>query len=198
MDNNEQSPSLVNAELPEYAESSVGMTAENQSPVSLVEELKIEASLATNRRSKLFAKAAMEIERMTRRKDEAYEERNRVVAALAKCFPSGVARTAIRGWDPAWHGCVYVDLPTGQASWHFHDSQAGMFSALDPYTGAWDGHDTEEKYRRIDALKPRRPGETPTEVIRNVQAEELLRRAASALPGIGLVDEIAEFLNEAE
>lgn len=93
-----------------------------------------------------------QLEDMERRKDGAYEERNRVVAALAKCFPSGVARTAIEGWSEDWHGCVYIDLPTGQVSWHFHDSQAHLFAGLPAYTKPWDGHDTPEKYRRVAAL----------------------------------------------
>lgn len=57
-----------------------------------------------------------EVEKMRARKDAAYLERNQVVAALAKCFPSGIAKTAIEGWGEDWHGCVYIDLPTGQAS----------------------------------------------------------------------------------
>jgi hypothetical protein len=98
------------------------------------------------------AVAAKAVAEMEARKDAAYLERNQVVAALAKCFPSGVARTAIEGWSEDWHGCVYIDLPTGQASWHFHDSQAYLFDGLPPYTSAWDGHDTPEKYRRLAAL----------------------------------------------
>jgi len=92
---------------------------------------------------------------MEARKDGAYLERNQVVAALAKCFPSGVARTAIEGWSEDWHGCVYIDLPTGQASWHFHDSQAYLFAGLPPYTKPWDGHDTPTKYERLAALAVR-------------------------------------------
>ena len=96
--------------------------------------------------------ATSELEQMRERKDAAYLERNQVVAALAKCFPSGVARTAIEGWSEDWHGCVYIDLPTGQASWHFHDSHAYLFDSLPPYTGTWDGHDTPEKYARLAKL----------------------------------------------
>jgi hypothetical protein len=92
------------------------------------------------------------LQQMKARKDAAYLERNQVVAAVAKCFPSGIARTAIEGWSEDWHGCVYIDLPTGQASWHFHDSQAYLFDGLPPYTGTWDGHDTPEKYRRLASL----------------------------------------------
>ena len=96
-----------------------------------------------------------EIVAMRQRKDGAYLERNRVVAALASCFPSGIARTAIEGWDEEWHGCVYIDLPTGQVSWHYHDSHAHLFAHLPPYTKPWDGHTTEEKYERVVLLKHR-------------------------------------------
>lgn len=95
------------------------------------------------------AKAA----RLEERKDDAYRERNQVVAALARLFPSGLARTDIPGWSSDWHGCVYIDLPTGQVSWHFHDSQADLFAGLPAYSGSWDGHDTDEKYRRLAALE---------------------------------------------
>lgn len=92
------------------------------------------------------------VDDMERRKDAAYEERNKVVAALAHLFPSGIAKTDIPGWTPEWHGCVYIDLPTGQVSWHYHDSQAWLFDELPPYDKPWDGHDTDEKYRRLGML----------------------------------------------
>jgi hypothetical protein len=106
-----------------------------------------------------------DLEEMRARKDAAYEERNKVVAALARLFPSGIAKTAIEGWSDGWHGCVYIDLPTGQVSWHFHDSQAYLFDGLPPYTGTWDGHDTPEKYRRLALLaasaSPQQPEQKP-------------------------------------
>ena len=102
----------------------------------------------------LFA-AEEELAEMTERKDAAYFERNQVVAALAKCFPSIVTQTEIPGWSPEWHGCVYIQLPTGQVSWHFHESQEYLFAEL-PRKGAgwdgWDGHDTDEKYRRVNSI----------------------------------------------
>lgn len=85
--------------------------------------------------------------------DAAYLERNQVVAALAKCFPSGTKQTAIEGWDKEWHGCVFIDLPTGQASWHYHDSHAHLFAGLPEYQGVWDGHTTPEKYERLAGLR---------------------------------------------
>lgn len=85
--------------------------------------------------------------------DLAYEERNRVVAALARVYPSGLRKTAIAGWDPAWHNCVFIDLPlVGQVSWHFHDREAPLFDGLPPYTKPWDGHTTPQKYARLADL----------------------------------------------
>lgn len=97
-----------------------------------------------------------ELAQMRQRKDDAYLERNRCVALVARMALSmglgvGVARTAIEGWSEDWHGCVYIELPTGQCSWHFHDSQAGLFAGLPAYEGSWDGHSTPEKYERVAA-----------------------------------------------
>ncbi len=89
------------------------------------------------------------VEGMKIRKDEAYEERNKLVALLASMFPSGRKKTDIPGWADDWHGCVFIDFPWGQASWHYHDSQAWMFEHLPPYLGEWDGHLTSEKYDAI-------------------------------------------------
>jgi len=92
-----------------------------------------------------------EVERLRAAKAVAYDERSRLVAALARLFPSGVQRTEIGDVDGEWHGCVYIDLPTGQASWHFQGDQARYFDDLPHYEASWDGHTTEEKYERLAA-----------------------------------------------
>lgn len=112
---------------------------------------------AGDRASYVPANWPQQLKDMEARKDAAYLERNQVVAALAKCFPSGTARTAIEGWSDDWHSCVYIDLPTGQASWHYHDSHAYLFKDLPPYSGEWDGHTTERKYERLAEMVPREP-----------------------------------------
>lgn len=84
--------------------------------------------------------------------DAAYYERNQLVALLARIYPSGIRRTELPNWNPCWQNCVYIDLPTGQASWHYHDREAGLFEALPPYTKPWDGHTTEMKYERLRRL----------------------------------------------
>jgi hypothetical protein len=101
-------------------------------------ELLIQADIANARIAELEAA-----------KDGAYEERNRLVALIASLFPSGTARTNIPGWSDDWHGCVYIDFPWGQASWHFHDSQSALFKHLPLYQGEWDGHTNDEKYQSI-------------------------------------------------
>lgn len=91
-------------------------------------------------------------ERMRSAKDQAYTERNALVAALASMLPSGVRRTQIEGWDRDWDGAVYIDFPgvgnsaPFQGSWHFHDSQEHFFFGLPKYTQPWDGHTTDIKY----------------------------------------------------
>lgn len=71
------------------------------------------------------------------RKD--YDERNKLVYSL-------LYRASTVGWncgiridpvEPDWP-VIYIDLPTGQVSWH-----------VKAYDGEWDGHDNEEKAKRI-------------------------------------------------
>lgn len=100
--------------------------------------------------------AGLALKKMNDAKDNAYWERNCVVAMVARLAARmgarvGIARTDIPGWSPDWHNCVYIDLPTGQVSWHYHDSHTYLFSDLPQYSGGWDGHDTPEKYRRVKA-----------------------------------------------
>lgn len=73
--------------------------------------------------------------------EDRYAERNRHVwaamgAAMSLGYPAGVQL------DPqeADRLIVYIELPTGQVSWH-----------VPMYEGEWDGHDTPEKYRRVAA-----------------------------------------------
>lgn len=85
-------------------------------------------------------------------KDEAYRQRNHLVAALARLFPSGTRRTNIEGWSDDWHGCCFIDLTTGQISYHYHDSHAYLFAALPAYETPWDGHDKAVVHARLIAL----------------------------------------------
>lgn len=80
----------------------------------------------------------------------AYTERATLIALLAALYPSG--------WDysdpeyPDWP-VVYIDLPTGQASWHIHPDDWWIFANVERrHNAQWDGHSTDEKYQRIRHL----------------------------------------------
>ena len=96
-----------------------------------------------------WREAAACIKALKQVRDHAYRERNTLVAFLSHIYPAGLKATAIAGWDEMWHGCVYIDLPTGQASWHYHDSEARLFAHLPTYEKEWDGHSNEDKYERL-------------------------------------------------
>lgn len=80
--------------------------------------------------------------------DKVYNERNRVVAALSKLFPASIE---IDPKEPEWK-VVIIDIPTGQVSWHVAKHEMHMFAHLEHGKREWDGHDTEEKYRRLGAI----------------------------------------------
>lgn len=131
--------------------------------------------------------AESRVEEMRARKDAAYEERNRVVAVLARMalalgMKAGRTRTAIPGWHEEWHGCVYIELPCGQASWHFHNSHAHLFDDLPEYAATWDGHTTEEKYTRLDGYRPEPVAPSAPALLRLWKAADAYRRAEEAEP----------------
>lgn len=103
-----------------------------------------------------------ENERLRAQKDGAYSERNKLVVAISKLFPASLERhpDEDKEWEDDWRWVVYIDLPAGQASWHLHDSEVPQFDHLPRKMGrAWDGHTTEEKYRRLELLSPAQPAE---------------------------------------
>lgn len=102
-----------------------------------------------------LATAERERDDVAKAKDGAYHERDQLVAALTKVFPASIEQHVGEGWDEAWRNVVIVDLPTGQASWHIHDSELPLFAHLPRDAGrVWDGHTTKEKYARLAALLP--------------------------------------------
>jgi len=84
-----------------------------------------------------------------------YRERAHLTAHLAAGYPS----VLVDGADadaPDWP-VLFVDLPTGQATWHISPDDRDLFEHVPrtiagmPDAPAWDGHDTAEKYARVDA-----------------------------------------------
>lgn len=87
-------------------------------------------------------------------KNNAYHERNILVCALTKLFPAYLARHSDEEeWEDDWRWIVYIDLPTGQVSWHIHDSERNLFDHLEIKENKWDGHNTERKYERLLAIQ---------------------------------------------
>lgn len=77
--------------------------------------------------------------------DKKYERRNAIVLealamAVSLRIPAGIR---IDPNEPEWP-VVFIELPTGQVSWH-----------LPQHPTPYDGHTTEEKYRRVDAFTAR-------------------------------------------
>jgi hypothetical protein len=100
-------------------------------------------------------RAERKIGELLEEKHKAYWERNQLVAALSKFFPASLERhpESDKDWDNDWRWVVYIDAPTGQLTWHIHDSHLGMFDHLPRLKGRiWDGHSTPQKYDRLRNL----------------------------------------------
>jgi hypothetical protein len=99
------------------------------------------------------------LEELRRQKNNAYHERDQLVAAISKLFPSHllIHPAVDAAWEEGWRTIVCVHLPAGQATWHIHDSERELVAHLEDVNllgcRGWDGHTTEEKYRRLAQLE---------------------------------------------
>lgn len=116
------------------------------------------------------------LQELEKQKNNAYWERNQLVAALSKIFPSFLAKHDIndKEWENDWRTIVVIEIPVlvqdklfkynpegvekivdvneprlQQLTWHIHDSEVPMFDHLEYRDYCWDGHTTEEKYKRL-------------------------------------------------
>ena len=78
--------------------------------------------------------------------DEAYLDRNLAVQVMAKMALQLGCRVGVREREEEW-SILYIDLPTGQVSWHIPASE--LIGDFRDYEGEWDGHDLEMKRRRV-------------------------------------------------
>lgn len=81
-----------------------------------------------------------------------YTERNKVLSlctamALGLGFYAGIGLD--KDGEPGWQHVVYIELPSGQVSWHVPDTEIYLFSHLGEYVLPYDHHTTEEKYKRV-------------------------------------------------
>lgn len=88
---------------------------------------------------------------------KAYTERNMIVALLVREATAAGRQAwlgwhAGEGWPHDWRNVVYLELPSGQVSWHVHDSELVMFADLPRVVSEeWDGHSYDEKLERMKA-----------------------------------------------
>lgn len=114
-------------------------------------------------------------------KDSVYAERNRLVAALSKVFPSHLSAhdPDDETWEDDWRTIVCVHLPDGQVTWHIHDSHRDLFIHLSQGVNHWDGHTTEEKYKRLAAYRTTGSSTYVIDLMR--KCEQLQRERDNAL-----------------
>ncbi len=85
-----------------------------------------------------------------------YRERNHCVALIARMAQHMGLRAAIYEAldEPGWF-LVFINLPTGQVSWHIPESDLDLFTEIQVVPTLWDRHDTVLKYQRVrDAFLP--------------------------------------------
>lgn len=109
-----------------------------------------------NKLYKMLNKQNAVMEKIRADKDVAYAERNKLVSVLSKLFPAwlGKHEESDLSWGREWLNIVYIQMPTGQVSWHIHDDLLPIFSHLEYKDTKWDGHSTDEKYERLLAYNP--------------------------------------------
>lgn len=84
-------------------------------------------------------------------KNTAYRQRNEAALGMARMamalgMPVGVLEDKTRAGFPY---LLYIDLPTGQVSWHFMAMDRDLLSPFQKYEREWDGHDDDERSRRL-------------------------------------------------
>lgn len=83
-----------------------------------------------------------------------YRERAELIALVASMYPAVMAYSDPA--EPDWP-VIYVETPSGQLSWHLSKDDLPLFphvQVVEAYDARarWDGHTTEEKYRRVRSL----------------------------------------------
>ena len=90
---------------------------------------------------------------LIQQKDNAYLERNKLVAHLSKIYKSHLAKhdKEDESWLNDWRNIVITYTLNGeQMGWHIHDSDLHLFEHLEyNYEYKYDGHTTDEKYKRL-------------------------------------------------
>jgi NTP pyrophosphatase (non-canonical NTP hydrolase) len=114
--------------------------------------------------------------------DAVYKERDMCVALIARMalglgYRVWLGQHPNADWEDDWRTIVFIDLPTGQVSWHIHDSEREWFLRDLHYNSdlIWDSHDTAEKYHRVLEYRPPTSVEQKTDATQEQKWEEYLR-----------------------
>ena len=92
------------------------------------------------------------LEGVTQQKDQAYSERNKILAAFAwhlYQFSNVIVGRAKhpaedKSWEDYWRNIIIIIGDGNQMTWHIHDSELHMFEKLPLlHDYKWDGHTTE-------------------------------------------------------
>lgn len=83
-----------------------------------------------------------------------YSERAALLAFFTTWHPSVISYNAK---TQAGYALLYVDTPHGQMTWHIAPNDMHLFNHVEIVPGddpraQWDGHTTEDKYRRFNDL----------------------------------------------
>ena len=107
-------------------------------------------------------------------RNQAYKERNQLVAFISKIFPSALGRhdESDTKCDDEWRNIVFVYTTQGQCSWHIHDSELELFSHLQELDVIWDGHTAEQKYDRLKKFHPLESGKRLSKVVVEIHNKE--------------------------
>jgi hypothetical protein len=113
-----------------------------------------------NEHLSLAADLKKQLEQEKELRNAVYKERNLILALLVNYLKGGLTSDHIgikehvgEDWDDEWRHVLFIDLPHGgQVSWHLYKDELVNFPGIGEYKGEWDGHDTEEKYRRVRAF----------------------------------------------
>ena len=122
-----------------------------------LQQLEDRIQIMTDTLTRAQAEGTAAIERartLESQKNVAYAERDRLVCALSKLFPSHLQRhpESDTTWDNDWRWIVCIHAPTGPMTWHIHDSEFEWFKHLRIMRQHWDGHTTDEKYGRLEKM----------------------------------------------
>lgn len=95
---------------------------------------------------------------LVQEKQRAYRERDALLVAFSKVFPShlmpddGRPKRYITG-SHQWVVCIHA--PVGQLCWHIADEMLPQFDHLARMEeNHWDGHTTAERHLRLALLEP--------------------------------------------